>query len=560
MRGRGKMKERRSLPLGRLWLLLAGIVLAVAVPYSAAGGSGNARLGSPAGNPFDRGIVAPSGVLTADPATSRVARAVPHVNGPPMPARAFINRPTVPLDRYKATKLQGSRAARRPGSGAPSAPSTVTNGGGFNGITQATAEDTWPPDINGAVSTGTGGAGQNATVVNSHLTVWTKSTTPTQLLDLSLASYFGYTNQSIFDPRILYDRFWNRWIVASEARPESSSVQCFQLGLSFGPDLTDGFWNYNCINVLQPSICGAGNFFDYPQIGYTQDAVIVTGNCFAGQTYIGSKTFAVAKAILYNGGGFTIPIFTFSHGTITPPVVLDQNYRAHLITRNGPNDLTFWAPQSGFYSQFTSDNPITGFFTPSVPRDAGQLGCTVTSCLLDTGDGRFVAPSIQVGQNLWNVATYGLSGNGSFATPTWGQFDVEPPSMDTTIQAGQRFFSACSDDFNASIAAQSDGRAVLNWTSTDPNGAACTGGTFVRQIIAGRLAADPAGQMPSMINPFTSGAELTGNFDGNFGTQRWGDTSSVSLDPSSFITFWTWNESVASSSLWGTRAQKIFNN
>jgi len=551
------MKERRSLPLRRV-CLVAGIVLAAATPYAAAGNSGRAVPGSPSGNPFDRGIVAPSGVLTVDPASSRVARDVRRVTGPAMPAGAFINRPTVPLDQYKAAKLQNARAARRPGATqTPIAPATVTNGGGFLGITQATAEDTWPPDINGAVSTGTGGAGQNATVVNSHLTVWTKSPAPAQLLDLSLASYFGYTNQSIFDPRILYDRFWNRWIVSSEAFPESSQ-QCFQLGLSFGPDLTDGFWNYNCINVQQPGICGAGNFFDYPQIGYTQDAVIVTGNCFAGRTYIGSKAFAVAKAILYNGGGFSIPIFTFFDGTITPPIVLDQNYRAHLLAQSGPRDETFWAPQSGFYSQFTSNNLIAGFFAPSIPRDAGQQGCTVTSCLLDTGDGRFVAPSIQVGQNLWNVATYGLTGNGSFATPTWGQFDVEPPSMDTTIQDGQRFFSFCSDDFNASIAAQSDGRAVLNWTSTNPND--CAGGTFVRQIIAGRLAGDPAGQMPSMINPFTSGAELTGNFDPNFGTQRWGDTSSVSLDPSSFITFWTWNESVASTSLWGTRAQKIFNN
>jgi hypothetical protein len=557
MRGRRKVTETRSLPLGRVWLLIAGIVLAVAVPYSAAGSSGKARLGSPAGNPFDRGIVAPTGVLTADPATLRVARTVPHVSGPPMPAGAFINRPTVPLAEYKAAKLQSERAASRPGSAATSAPATITNGGGFNGITQATAQDTWPPDINGAVSAGTGGAGQNATTVNSHLTVWTKSTTPTQLLDLSLASYFAYANQSIFDPRILYDRFWNRWIVSAEAFPENASTQCMQLGLTVGPDLTDGFWNYNCINATQ--FCGTGNFWDYPQIGYTQDAVIVTGNCFSPAGYIGSKAIAIAKAILYNGGGFSIPVFTFNHGTITPPVVLDQNYRAHLITRNGPNDLTFWAPQSGFYSQFTSDNPIAGSFTPSVPRSAGQLGCTVTSCLIDTGDGRFVAPSIQVGQNLWNVATYGLSGNGSFATPSWGQFDVEPPSMDTTIQRGQRFFDACSDDFNASIAAQSDGRAVLNWTSTDPNGSGC-GGTFVRQIVAGRLPADPAGQMPSMINPFTSSAELTGNFDPNFGVQRWGDTSSVSLDPSSFITFWTWNESVPSSSLWGTRAQKIFNN
>jgi hypothetical protein len=551
------MKERGSLPLRRV-CLVAGIVLAAVTPYSAAGSSGKAAPGSPSGNPFDRGIVAPSGVLTGDPASSRVARSVRRVTGPPMPAGAFINRPTVPLDQYKAAKLRNARAAQRPGAQqTPAAPATLTNGGGFLGITQATAQDTWPPDINGAVSTGTGGAGQNATVVNSHLTVWSKSTTPTQLLDLSLASYFGYTNQSIFDPRILYDRFWNRWIVSSEAFPESSSHQCFQLGLSFGPDLTGGFWNYNCLEATQ--LCGTGNFFDYPQIGYTQDAVIVTGNCFSPSAYIGSKTIAIAKAILYNGGGFSTPVFTFTDGTITPPIVLDQNYRAHLLARNGPHDETFWSPQSGFYSQFTSNNLITGFFTPSVPRAAGQLGCTVTSCLIDTSDGRFVAPSIQVGQNLWNVATYGLSGSGSFATPSWGQFDVEPPSMDTTIQRGQRFLDACSDDFNASIAAQSDGRAVLNWTSTDPNGSAC-GGTFVRQVVAGRLPADAAGTMPSLLQPYTSSFELTGNFDGNFGLQRWGDTSSTSLDPSSFITFWTWNESVASNSLWGTRAQKIFNN
>src|SRR5262249_743603 len=113
-------------------------------------------------------------------------------------------RPTVPLDQYKSAKLQSPRAAARPGAASTaSGPLTVSNGGGFLGITQATAQDGWPPDINGAVSVGTGGAGQNATIVNSHLTVWTKSTAPAQLMDLSLASYFGYTNQSIFDPRIL---------------------------------------------------------------------------------------------------------------------------------------------------------------------------------------------------------------------------------------------------------------------------------------------------------------------------------------------------------------------
>ena len=70
---------------------------------------------------------------------------------------------------------------------------------------------------------------------------------------------------------------------------------------------------------------------------------------------------------------------------------------------------------------------------------------------------------------------------------------------------------------------------------------------------------DAAGTLPSIINPFTSGAELTGNFDSNFGTQRWGDTSSTSRDPADPKFAWTWNESVANTNTWGTRAHKIRN-
>src|SRR5262249_56239223 len=146
MRGRRKTRDRRPFPLGRV-CFVAAIVLTVAPPYSAAGSSGKAPVGSPAGNPFDRGIVAPSGVLTGDPASLRVARNVPHLAGPPMPAGAFINRPTVPLDQYKADKLRGPRAAQRPGAPQHSAPATLTNGGGFLGITQATAQDPFPPAI-----------------------------------------------------------------------------------------------------------------------------------------------------------------------------------------------------------------------------------------------------------------------------------------------------------------------------------------------------------------------------------------------------------------------------
>jgi hypothetical protein len=491
----------------------------------------------------------PVGTAAASPARHVDLRKAPSLKGPALPKNAFINRPTVPLSKYKAAKRQTS-ADRRPGLGAnvaQTAPQTATNILGFNGITQATAQDTWPPDINGAVS-----SNRVVEVVNQHLTAFTR--TGTQTSDRSLATITGYTNQSIFDPRIVYDKTWNRWVAIAEARPESASLQrlFIMISTSSSPDSSYLVYYLNAVDQ-----CGSGNFYDYPQLGMNQDAVVITANCFQGNTFLGARDIGVAKAILYNGLGFSVPVFATAtgDGTTTPSIVYDQNPNMDMLTRNGPHIVRFRNPANGFYSAGLTDNLVTGFATPSTPRDAGQTGCTTTSCLLDTGDGRFQAPGVEWGAKLWNVATYGLTGNGTFATPNWGEFNT---NTHATIQHGTRFADACSDDFNASITASSTNRAWLNWTSTDPQGSSC-GQTFVRQYVATRLSTDPAGTLPSIINPFTSSAELTGNFDSNFGTQRWGDTSSTSLDPLSNTRAWTWNESVANSSNWGTRAQEVKN-
>ena len=236
--------------------------------------------------------------------------------------------------------------------------------------------------------------------------------------------------------------------------------------------------------------------------------------------------------------------------------MFDQNPHMDMLTRNGPHQIRFNNPANAFYSSGLTDSTITGFATPSTPRSAGQAGCTTASCTIDTGDGRFQAPGVEFGNTLYNVATYGISGNGTFATPTWGQFDT---STHATVQSGTRFADACSDDFNASMTASDDNHVWVNWTSTDPQGSGC-GQTFVRQYVATRKSADTAGTLPNMINPFTSGATLTGNFDPNFGTQRWGDTSSTSRDPSDARFAWIWNERVASGgSYWSTRAHRIRN-
>jgi hypothetical protein len=499
------------------------------------------------------GSQAPVGTVTADKPKSVDLRHLHNVKSPSLPQRAFINRPTMPLARYLAAKLN-TGTGRRPGS-VPTAPRTgaqaATNLGGFDGITQATAQDTWPPDINGAV-----GLKQVVEIVNQHLTVFNKSTHAV-LSDRSLATITGYTTRAIFDPRVLYDPTWKRWVATAEARSESTSVQNQFVLVSKTSNAAGAYFVYG-FNVL--GLCGSSTtnpFWDYPQLGMNQDGLVVTANCFQGVTFVGSRVFGVAKALTYNGLAFSVPVFSVAtaDSTTTPSQVFDQNPNMDMLTRNGPHQITFGDPANGFYTTGLTDNLTTGFFTPSVPRAAGQAGCTTTSCLLDTSDGRFVAPGVEFGNELWNVASYGLSGTGTFATPTWGEFNT---STHATIQRGTVFADGCSDDFNASIAVANDNRAWLNWTSTDPQGSVC-GQTFVRQEIATRLSGDTLGTFPSRINPFTSAAELTGNFDSNFGLQRWGDTSSFSRDPSSASIAWSWNESVPNSSNWGTRAQKIQN-
>jgi hypothetical protein len=485
----------------------------------------------------------PVGTVTADPA--REVNPGSEVSNPAFPPDAFVNRPTIPLATYQAIK--GRVSAQQRAGVAPDAPTpqSATSLLGFNGIGESAAGGAFPPDVNGAVS-----GSFVAEVVRRHLTTFNRS--GTQLTDRTLASLTAYSTKPEFDPRIVYDPTWSRWVITVVALPESANQRFFIL-ISKGSDPGGAYFLYGVSGQ-----CGGGNY-DYPQLGMNQDAIVITGNCFSGSTYLGSRVFGVAKALIYNGVGFSVPVFSVAtaDSTTTPSLVYDQNPNMDLLTRNGPDQVRFSNPANAFYSSGLTDyGAITGAATPSIPENADQQGCTGPKCLIDTGDGRFQAPGVELGTELWNVATYGDSGDGTFAIPKWLELDT---NTHATIQHGAVFASQCSDDFNASIAVARDERAWLNWTSTEDQRAAGCPSSFVRQEIATRLPGDPAGTFPSRLNPFTSSVKLSGNYDGTLGYQRWGSTSSFSLDPSNSQIAWSWNESIVDTNHWGTRAQKIQN-
>jgi hypothetical protein len=500
------------------------------------------------------GDMAPTGTVTARPATRQPANPA-QVRAPAPPSNVAVNRPTVSMRAYRAYKARASRkraTASQPAAArahtVPSASKTLKAplASGFQGVNQAGSDGRAPSGANGAV-----GGDYNVLTTNDRYIVYDKAIPTTVLKDVNLNTFFGYATKPMFDPRVVYDPTWDRFVTSADAFEESGTNQILALSVSKSGDPTGPTWNY-LINGKQ--ICGSGVFVDYPQISTTQDAVIVTVNCFRDSdgVFLGSRAIAVAKSILYNGTGFSVPVFSPGDATATPPNVLDGNPRAHLLLAGGGTavrDVTFTDPQSGFYATMAAPANITGFQTVTMPPDARQSGCSVTSCQIDTGDGRFVSPSTQINDSLWNVATLGFAGGTSFASPYWGEFDVEGAGADTTKQFGVRFLSSSSDDYNASLVAGADGRMFMTWSSSSPT-------TFISEAVAARKSTDAAGTLPALLVPFTSSSTLTGDFNANVGSQLWGNTSQITRGSTS--TAWAWNGTSHGGS-WGTFTTRFSN-
>jgi len=450
----------------------------------------------------------------------------------PAAAYAIPFRPTIDANAYAAAKQAAaanySPQAVKPGalSAVPAGPPTRV----FKNFDAASDVDGLrPPDTHGAV-----GKTHFVEVTNSHIRMYNKATPPALVKNVSLATFFGYTTEVIFDPRVVYDSVWNRWIVTAEAFQESNTVQRFFIGISKTANPAGAFFIYS-VNVTFFS----GDFFDFPQLGFDQDAVIFAANIFHGG-FVGADVFSIAKARLYNGLGFSVPVFTGLAGTLAPPIVLDQNANSFLLAAP-PSGTTFTK-----YTLTNSSRPngtalVSSAATVpsySVPPDAHQSG---TTNLLDTSDSRFVNASTQNGDDLWQTHTIAL---GSFPAPKFYRINT---SSNTVAQSGFFFQTGTSDDWNASITTNTSNNTFVTWSSTDANV-----GVNAQVVFSGKLNGDPG--IPAGIVGVTSPTFYNPSADT---TERWGDYSAVTIDPSAISKAWLVNEKINTTSLWGSQIMQV---
>jgi hypothetical protein len=487
---------------------------------------------------------------TMDPALYRLAKAYANLLVGP--------RTTLPMPDGRTSTVAVEASASQ----SASSLGTYKN---FAGPTRAMSPETHTrADTHGAA-----GLDHYVAVVNRRVDVYSKATGVHEG-GRTLAALFGYTTKPLVDPRVIYDSTNGRWIVTAMADDrESTTVQRYWVGVSETTNPLGAFTTYSLDVNLSPS---GDEFFDFPQLGHNKDALIVTGNVFnyAGTDFKYSEMFALPKATLYSGQLTQSSVFTYLDPSLAPPIVLDLNTNAYLVSAQIAEVGTGWPQTSNEISMYRAWNlhdaaqaqilwqanvPVLTYGIP-----AHAAACSQGSPFYDTLDGRFANASTQVGNSVWQTHSVGPDYPADLALPTPKFYEINT-ATNTTNHEGWFYRSGTSYDWNPSIGANGLGEAFVTWTSTDPSDP----GGCVRPEV--RFAAREAVDEPNLmtVQDRLIGSQEDLNIAPGDGSEPWGDYSAVSLDPSASgpcpagRRAWLINEHVPTTDRtnWGSRIGQI---
>jgi hypothetical protein len=191
-----------------------------------------------------------------------------------------------------------------------------------------------------------------------------------------------------FDPRVIYDRYANRFIVVMAYRLVDDS----NLLLSFSKtdDPRDG-WNHY---VLDADTLDPGEWIDYPQIAVNRNELFITGNMTNdnGGDPTGNKLYQIAKQNGYDSLPLNLRIW---------PDILDADGQPGIFLCPFSDGLMAESYASGIYLASTElisfPQMGTKLYWYHLTDSIGAVGATVNSYQLSSGQPYSVPP---VGEQL----------------------------------------------------------------------------------------------------------------------------------------------------------------
>jgi hypothetical protein len=449
----------------------------------------------------------------------------------------------------------------------PSAPDTVDPVIQTSTITGATAQalDQWeglgagypgftvtalPPDPTMAV-------GPNHIVqwVNNAFVVFDKS--GAQLLAPVADSTF-WANAScnqlggFSDPIIQYDRAADRWVVGEVGIPLwpgliGQFAQCFAVSTSSDPTGSYYMWGYGFGTTIN----------DYPKIGVWPDAYYVTWNMFQNSTtFTGARACAWDRAGML--GGVAAPVFVCfqlsnAYASLlpsdldgaSPPPAGSPNFLLNVDP--GTSTLNLWKFRADFVnkanSTFTGPIAISGA-APFVAACVDNPDCVpqpATTTRLDAlGDRLMYRLAYRnFGDHESIVATHTVVAGAGAMGVRW--YEVRSPNASPAIYQQGTFAPDADNRWMASIAMDQTGNIGIGYSVSSDS-------TFPSIRYAGWEIGNPAGTLQNETSVVAGGGSQT-DYD------RWGDYSTIRIDPSDDCTFWYTQEYQATTqgANWNTR-------
>lgn len=426
-----------------------------------------------------------------------------------------------------------------------------------------------PPDPVGDV-----GPDHYIVMANSTIAVYTKTGTllwgPSNINSLWTGFGGDCENNNDGDPVILYDQFADRWLVSQFTAAGSPYYNCVCLSTSGDPT---GTWQRYAFSN------GTNGFPDYPKYGIWRDGYYFstrntdTGTqgayalnrdqMIAGNLAPQVVTFVLAAgSTAYYGGDGLLPADV--DGDTLPPSGSPELFLG-TMDNGGP----YGAPQDAinvFRFQVNWTTPASSSFTRSATVPVAAFDSTFTpcaggrSCIPQPGTANKIdilsyrqRPTFRAAYRNFgthesialNQSVSGFNSGTSSAIAGVRWYELRDPNGTPTLFQQGTFVPGATDGIHrwmGSIAMDRVGNMGLGYSAS-------SGTVYPSVWYTGRLATDPLGTMSQGEGSMVDG------LGSQTGSQRWGDYTSINIDPVDDCTFWYVNQyfTATSSTTWRMR-------
>ena len=336
------------------------------------------------------------------------------------------------------------------------------------------------------------------------------------------------------DATVKYDRAADRWVISQFSVTTTPYLQC--VAVSTTGDPTGSYYRY-------AFDYGPAQFPDYPKLGVWPDAYYTTYNIFTnGATFAGAKVCAFDRTSMLTGAPATQQCFDTdaTHGGLlpsdldgpTPPPAGSPNYVLEFAT----NSLNMWR----FHVDWATPANTTFGGPINIPVAAFSAACSGggtcipqpgTNNRLDSLADRLMYRLAyrNFGDHESLVVNHSVTASASVGV-RW--YEIRNPGGTPTVYQQSTYAPDATYRWMGSIAMDASGDIAMGYSASS--------GSLRPSIrYTGRLATDPLNTMQAEATLITGTGVQTGAL------HRWGDYSSMSVDPVDDCTFWYTNEYLA---------------